>query len=185
MRCVRSPPGCGISADISRDAIDAELAALGPPLVSRLTKREREIFELIIRGYSNNDIAPRLFISLRTVETHRHRITRKLSARTIVEMQRVAASTADRPVISERLAYTCGVVQALLDETTAGNSPIGEAEAARRRHRPTFCSTRRASRPRCSSGRRERRGSSTLRGADCSAPTPSSRVCRLALAPHR
>jgi len=76
---------------LSRDAIDAELAASTPRLVSRLTKREREIFELIIRGYSNNDIAPRLFISLRTVETHRHRITRKLSARTIVEMQRVAA----------------------------------------------------------------------------------------------
>jgi DNA-binding NarL/FixJ family response regulator len=80
-----------LSASISRDAIEAELAATPEPTLNRLTPREREIFELVIRGYANADIADKLFISLRTVETHRLRLTRKLSARSIVELQRIAA----------------------------------------------------------------------------------------------
>lgn len=79
------PPG------VSREAIDAELAGGAPPPLAQLTRREREIFELMIRGHSNGDIAARLFISLRTVETHRHRIVKKMSARSIVELQRLAA----------------------------------------------------------------------------------------------
>jgi DNA-binding NarL/FixJ family response regulator len=79
------PPG------VSREAVDAELAGGAPPSLAQLTKREREIFELMIRGYTNPEIASRLFISLRTVETHRHRIVKKVCARSIVEMQRLAA----------------------------------------------------------------------------------------------
>jgi two-component system response regulator DevR len=76
---------------VSREAIDAELAGGAPPSLAQLTKREREIFELMIRGYTNPEIASQLFISLRTVETHRHRIVKKVCARSIVEMQRLAA----------------------------------------------------------------------------------------------
>jgi len=76
---------------VSREAVDAELAGGAPPSLAQLTKREREIFELMIRGYSNPQIASQLFISLRTVETHRHRIVKKVCARSIVEMQRLAA----------------------------------------------------------------------------------------------
>jgi two-component system nitrate/nitrite response regulator NarL len=76
---------------VSRDAVDAELASPTSAPLGSLTRREREIFELIIRGHSNADIATRLFISLRTVETHRQRITRKLSARSVHEMQRLGA----------------------------------------------------------------------------------------------
>jgi len=56
-----------------------------------LTKREREVFELIIRGLCNEEIATRLFIARRTVETHRQRIAHKLSAHSLAEMQRLAA----------------------------------------------------------------------------------------------
>lgn len=59
--------------------------------IERLTRREREVFELLIRGYSNDEISSHLFISRRTVETHRQRITRKLATHSIVELQRVAA----------------------------------------------------------------------------------------------
>jgi two-component system response regulator NreC len=76
---------------VSRDAIEAELAAGAPTSLAQLTRREREIFELMIRGYSNSEIGERLFIALRTVETHRHRIVKKVSVRSIVEMQRLAA----------------------------------------------------------------------------------------------
>jgi DNA-binding NarL/FixJ family response regulator len=55
-----------------------------------LTRREREVFELLIRGYSNEDIAERLRISRRTAETHRQRVINKLSPHSIAQMQRIA-----------------------------------------------------------------------------------------------
>lgn len=76
---------------ISRDAVDAELAGTVARPLERLTKREREVFELLIRGFSNDEIAVRLYIARRTVETHRQRIMNKLSAHSIAQMQRLAA----------------------------------------------------------------------------------------------
>jgi DNA-binding NarL/FixJ family response regulator len=79
------PPG------VSHDAVDTELGSVGCQPLACLTHREREIFELLIRGHSNNEIAAQLFIARRTVETHRQRIVKKLSAHSIVQMQRIAA----------------------------------------------------------------------------------------------
>lgn len=76
---------------VTRTAIDSELASPDVADVGRLTPREREIFELLIRGHSNDEIATRLFIARRTVETHRQHIVKKLSARSIPEMMRIAA----------------------------------------------------------------------------------------------
>ena len=76
---------------ISRDAVDAELADVPSHPLARLTRREREVFELVIRGRSNDEVAVVLVMSRRTVETHRQRIMRKLSAHTLAEMQRIAA----------------------------------------------------------------------------------------------
>lgn len=75
---------------VSREQIENELAAGAHEDESCLTRREREIFELVIRGYTNTEIGCRLFIARRTVETHRYRITKKLKAHSIAEMQRVA-----------------------------------------------------------------------------------------------
>ncbi len=80
-----------LSPRVSHDAVDAELANLPAHPLGRLTKREREVFELVIRGRSNDEVAIDLFISRRTVETHRQRIMRKLSAHTLAQMQRIAA----------------------------------------------------------------------------------------------
>ena len=76
---------------VSADAVDAELASHVTDPLRRLTKREREVFELLIRGHSNDEIAIRLFIARRTVETHRQRIIGKLSAHSILQLQRIAA----------------------------------------------------------------------------------------------
>ena len=46
-----------------------------------LTKREKEILKLIAEGSSNQEIADVLFISLRTVETHRLNINQKLDVK--------------------------------------------------------------------------------------------------------
>jgi two-component system response regulator NreC len=60
-------------------------------LISSLTAREREIFDLCIQGNPTVDIARQLGISPRTVETHRGRILRKLNAHSAVELVRMAA----------------------------------------------------------------------------------------------
>jgi len=76
---------------VSRGAVDAELTRSPTQPLQRLTTREREVFELLIRGHSNDEIAILLRIVRRTVETHRQRIMNKLSAHSVVQMQRLAA----------------------------------------------------------------------------------------------
>jgi len=76
---------------VSSDAVDAAVRGTREHPLQRLTKREREIFELLIRGHSNDEIAVRLYIARRTVETHRQRIMNKLSAHSIAQMQLIAA----------------------------------------------------------------------------------------------
>jgi DNA-binding NarL/FixJ family response regulator len=55
-----------------------------------LSGREREIVQLLAEGWSNKEIASALFISVRTVETHRATIMKKLEIRSIVELVRYA-----------------------------------------------------------------------------------------------
>jgi DNA-binding NarL/FixJ family response regulator len=76
---------------VSRDAIEAELAATAWRPLESLTRRERQVFDLLIRGETNDQISETLLIARRTVETHRQRIMNKLSARSVVEMIRIAA----------------------------------------------------------------------------------------------
>jgi len=59
-------------------------------LLRSLSKREREIFDLLIRGDRNHDIAGHLFISVKTVETHRTRINKKLGIHSTTELIRFA-----------------------------------------------------------------------------------------------
>ena len=80
-----------IAPTVSRAVVEAELAVPEVRPLVRLTRREREVFELLIRGNSNDEIASRLYISRRTVETHRQRVMNKLSAHSVVQMQRIAA----------------------------------------------------------------------------------------------
>lgn len=61
----------------------------GDPL-STLSPREREIFHLLANGLQNTVIAKKLFISPRTVETHRARVVRKLGLQTNGELIRFA-----------------------------------------------------------------------------------------------
>lgn len=51
-----------------------------------LTDREREIFCAMAEGLSNPEIGERLFISARTVETHRARVLRKLGLRSQTDL---------------------------------------------------------------------------------------------------
>lgn len=55
-----------------------------------LTRRELEILQLIADGYTNNEIAGKLFISATTVDTHRKNLLEKLSSRNTAMLVRVA-----------------------------------------------------------------------------------------------
>jgi two-component system, NarL family, nitrate/nitrite response regulator NarL len=59
--------------------------------LDQLSRREREIFGRIIQGLSSRDIAESLCISLKTVETHRSHINRKLGVHSPAELIRLAA----------------------------------------------------------------------------------------------
>jgi len=55
-------------------------------LADSLTKREAEILKLILAGKTNKKIAQKLFRSERTIEYHRHRLMRKVGARTAADL---------------------------------------------------------------------------------------------------
>lgn len=67
------------------DAEAASKAATDP-----LSDREREVLRLLALGHTNQEIAKMLYISVRTAETHRSHIMRKLGLNTRAELVRYA-----------------------------------------------------------------------------------------------
>jgi two-component system nitrate/nitrite response regulator NarL len=63
----------------------------GDPL-TRLSEREREVLGLIAEGKSNKEIAMHLGIGVRTTETHRERIMRKLDIHSVAGLTKFAIS---------------------------------------------------------------------------------------------
>lgn len=55
-----------------------------------LTMREREVLQLVVQGHTNAEIAARLCISARTVETHRAHVMHKLGLHTHTDLIRYA-----------------------------------------------------------------------------------------------
>jgi DNA-binding NarL/FixJ family response regulator len=62
------------------------------PAVPRLTPREREVIQLLAEGHRNKKIALMLGISIKTVETHRTTLMRKIGVKSIVELVRYPAT---------------------------------------------------------------------------------------------
>jgi DNA-binding NarL/FixJ family response regulator len=59
-------------------------------VTSGLTPREREVLQLVAEGNTTRDIADRLALSERTVETHRRQIMNKLNLRSVAELTKLA-----------------------------------------------------------------------------------------------
>jgi two-component system, NarL family, response regulator NreC len=81
------------SPPLTADDVEAYLRRVENPAEDpkdALTSREREVLHLTVEGHSGTDIAERLFISPRTVETHRANLMRKLGVRNQKELVRFA-----------------------------------------------------------------------------------------------
>ena len=84
-----------LSPSISRTVIDeyirqVETKSERDIIYGKLTNREREIFQLIIEGHKNREIADLLYVSIKTVETHKAHIMDKLNVHSTAKLIRYA-----------------------------------------------------------------------------------------------
>ena len=82
-----------IAPKISGFSIDecSPVAGNNEPLVRpRLTEREREVLQMIAEGKGTKQIAAELFLSAKTVETHRQHLMDKLDMYTVAELTKFA-----------------------------------------------------------------------------------------------
>ena len=59
-------------------------------ILARLTKKESEILDFILQGFTNMEIADKLGKSKRTIETHRFNLMKKLDVKNLVELSKKA-----------------------------------------------------------------------------------------------
>ena len=83
-RAYYSPP-------VQRELSELLRAHAAPPRpMDTLTEREREVVQLVAKGLSTREIAARLEISTRTVETHRANLMRKLNLKSVALLTQFA-----------------------------------------------------------------------------------------------
>ena len=68
-----------------RDKLDAVRAH-----IATLTPREREVFELVIRGKTNKQVGNALGATERTIKAHRHRVMEKMQVQSLAELVSLA-----------------------------------------------------------------------------------------------
>lgn len=69
-----------------RSGLDLRISPL-----DELSQREREVFDLVIIGFTNEGVGQELGVSVKTVETHRTSINRKLGVHSTADLVRLAA----------------------------------------------------------------------------------------------
>lgn len=75
---------------VQRAEQDLSRAAELVPSIAHLTRREREVLQLLAEGKSNKEIGTALGISTKTAETHRAKLMAKLHVHSIAELVRYA-----------------------------------------------------------------------------------------------
>jgi two-component system, NarL family, response regulator NreC len=80
--------GTWLNPELGARMAAAPATPAGPP--GDLTDRELDVLRLIALGHTNNEIAGKLFLSVRTVETHRAHIQQKLGMSSRAELVRYA-----------------------------------------------------------------------------------------------
>jgi len=82
-----SPEITGVVID---DFLQASALEEDETVASVLSAREREVLQLIAEGWSTKQIASHLYVSIKTIETHRRQIMKKLDLHTIADLTKYA-----------------------------------------------------------------------------------------------
>jgi two-component system response regulator NreC len=87
-----SKGGRYVHPELGARMVEAEAEAERRAAEDPLSEREREVLRLLALGYTNQEIAKQLYISVRTAETHRAHIMQKLRLSSRAELVRYALS---------------------------------------------------------------------------------------------
>lgn len=92
VQAVREVAGGGryVHPSLGARLVTAEVEAAAERAADPLSEREHEVLRLLALGHTNQEIAQQLYISVRTAETHRAHIMRKLGLATRAELVRHA-----------------------------------------------------------------------------------------------
>jgi DNA-binding NarL/FixJ family response regulator len=82
--------GSFFTSNVARMVLDGYLRSESIDAAQTLSAREREIVQLLAEGNSNKDIARVLNISVKTAETHRSNVMRKMGFESLAELVRYA-----------------------------------------------------------------------------------------------
>jgi DNA-binding NarL/FixJ family response regulator len=79
----------GVAGAVVQDYVN-RLTTADKPAPSVLSPREREVLQLVAEGWATKEIAARLHVSVKTIETHRGQIMDKLGVRSVAELTKQA-----------------------------------------------------------------------------------------------
>lgn len=85
--------GTYLGSTIAKVVVDDYLARLespAPTAVEQLSPREREVLQLLAEGGSTREIAERLHVSMKTIETHRSQVMNKLNLHSVAQLTKYA-----------------------------------------------------------------------------------------------
>lgn len=80
------PPASPFPVPPGESDVDAPDQPTVAARIDVLSDREREVLELIVLGHTQREIAQRLFVSVKTIESHRARVVEKLGCHTRAEL---------------------------------------------------------------------------------------------------
>ena len=88
--------------EVARDAHEAAREAKARldtvrARLALLTPRQREVFELVVRGKTNKHVAIELGTTERTIKAHRHRVMEKMQVQSLAELVSLAERLGTRP----------------------------------------------------------------------------------------
>ena len=85
-QCYLSPEIAGVLLEDYVDRFQSKPA----DAASVLTPREREVLQLIAEGWSTKNIAAHLYVSIKTAESHRRKIMKKLDLHAVADLTKYA-----------------------------------------------------------------------------------------------
>lgn len=89
---------------VSKAQTSSSLIGTARARIALLTKREREVFDLVVAGDSNKAVALELRISERTVELHRAHVVRKMGTGSLAQLVRLSVAGANAQHAGRHLA---------------------------------------------------------------------------------